>query len=33
MLAFHEGEDLGGPMLARVAREFGYTLEQLRRMV
>jgi len=28
----HEGEDLGGPMMAKIAKDFGYTLEQLRRM-
>ena len=33
LLAFHDREDIGGPMMARVAKQFGYTLEQLRRMV
>lgn len=33
LFAFHDGEDLGSPMMARVAREFGYTLDQLRGMV
>jgi predicted RNA binding protein YcfA (HicA-like mRNA interferase family) len=33
VFAFHDREDLGGPMMARIAKEFGYTLEQLRRMV
>jgi predicted RNA binding protein YcfA (HicA-like mRNA interferase family) len=33
VFAFHDGEDLGGPMMARIARQFGYTLEELRRMV
>jgi predicted RNA binding protein YcfA (HicA-like mRNA interferase family) len=33
VFAFHDREDLGGPMMARVAREFGYRLEDLRRMV
>jgi hypothetical protein len=32
LFAFHDREDIGGPM-ARVAKQFGYTLEQLRRMV
>jgi hypothetical protein len=26
----HHGQDLGNPALARVARAFGYTLEELR---
>lgn len=29
----HHGTDLGGPMMARTARLFGYSLEELRRMV
>src|SRR2546428_4087746 len=33
VFAFHDREDLGGPMMARIARQFGYTLEELRRMV
>jgi predicted RNA binding protein YcfA (HicA-like mRNA interferase family) len=33
VFAFHDREDLGGPMMARVAKEFGYKLEELRRMV
>jgi predicted RNA binding protein YcfA (HicA-like mRNA interferase family) len=33
VFAFHDREDLGGPMMARIAKEFGYTLEELRRMV
>jgi predicted RNA binding protein YcfA (HicA-like mRNA interferase family) len=28
--AHHQGEDLGNPALARLARTFGYTLDQLR---
>lgn len=26
----HHGEDLGTPMMARIAKAFGYTLEELR---
>jgi hypothetical protein len=33
VFAFHDREDIGGPMMARIAKQFGYTLEQLRRMV
>jgi hypothetical protein len=33
IFAFHDREDLGGPMTAIVAKQFGYTLEELRRMV
>jgi len=29
----HDGVDLGNPMMARLARRFGYTLEQLRRLL
>ena len=29
----HHGEDLGAPMMAKTAKSFGYTLEDLRRMV
>lgn len=29
----HHGEDLGNPMMAKAARSFGYTLDELRRMV
>lgn len=28
--AYHDGVDLGGPALARVAKQFGYTVERLR---
>jgi len=31
--AHHDAVDLGGPMLARVAADFGYTLDELRRMI
>lgn len=30
--AFHDRDDLGGPMMARIARQTGYTLEELRRL-
>jgi predicted RNA binding protein YcfA (HicA-like mRNA interferase family) len=33
LFAFHDREDIGGPMLARIAKQFGYTLVQLRWMV
>jgi predicted RNA binding protein YcfA (HicA-like mRNA interferase family) len=33
IFAFHDGEDLGGPAVARVAREFGMTVEGLRRLL
>lgn len=33
IFAFHDREDLGGPALARVAREFGLTLDELRRLL
>ncbi len=33
VFAFHDREDIGRPMMARIARQFGYTLEELRRMV
>jgi predicted RNA binding protein YcfA (HicA-like mRNA interferase family) len=28
--AYHDGVDLGGPALARIAKDFGYTLDELR---
>jgi predicted RNA binding protein YcfA (HicA-like mRNA interferase family) len=31
--SYHDSEDLGNPALARVAKTFGYTLDELRRMV
>lgn len=31
--AHHDNADLGGPMLARIARDYGYTLAELRRMI
>ncbi|MDN5750074.1 MAG: type II toxin-antitoxin system HicA family toxin [Pseudonocardia sp.] len=30
IFAFHDGADLGGPMMARVARQFGYSVDELR---
>ncbi|WP_416210394.1 type II toxin-antitoxin system HicA family toxin [Frankia sp. Cr1] len=30
--AYHDGVDLGGPAMAHVARHFGYTLDELRRL-
>ncbi|MDP9372172.1 MAG: type II toxin-antitoxin system HicA family toxin [Chloroflexota bacterium] len=30
--AFHDGTDLGRVQLAQIARTFGYTLEQLRKL-
>lgn len=32
VFAFHDGADLGGPMMARVARQFGYSVDELRRL-
>ena len=31
--AYHEGEDLGNPALAGVAKKFGYTLDELRELL
>ena len=28
--AYHDGVDLGGPAMARIARDYGYTLDELR---
>ena len=30
--AYHDGVDLGGPALARLARDYGYTLDELRKL-
>lgn len=30
--AYHDGADLGGPAMARVAKDCGYTLVELRRL-
>lgn len=32
VFAFHDAADLGGPMMARVARQFGYSVDELRRL-
>jgi predicted RNA binding protein YcfA (HicA-like mRNA interferase family) len=31
--AYHDGADLGGPALAIVAKEFGMTVDELRRLL
>ena len=30
--AYHDGLDLGGPAMARIARDYGYTLAELRKL-
>jgi predicted RNA binding protein YcfA (HicA-like mRNA interferase family) len=30
--AYHDGVDLGGPALARIARDYGYTVDELRKL-
>lgn len=30
--AYHDGVDLGGPSLARIARDYGYTVDELRKL-
>ncbi|HZA18000.1 MAG TPA: type II toxin-antitoxin system HicA family toxin [Pseudonocardiaceae bacterium] len=30
--AYHEGVDLGGPAMARIAKDYGYTLAELRKL-
>ncbi len=30
--AYHDGVDLGGPATARIARDYGYTLDELRKL-
>ena len=30
--AYHDGVDLGGPAMARIAKDYGYTLEELRKL-
>jgi len=30
--AYHDGADLGGPTMARIARDYGYTLAELRKL-
>jgi predicted RNA binding protein YcfA (HicA-like mRNA interferase family) len=33
IFAFHDGEDLGGPAIAKVAKEFGLAVNELRRLL
>ncbi len=30
--AYHDGVDLGGPAMARIARDYGHTLAELRKL-
>lgn len=30
--AYHDGVDLGGPAMARIARDYGYTVAELRKL-
>jgi hypothetical protein len=30
--AYHGGVDLGGPAMARIGRDYGYTLAELRKL-
>jgi predicted RNA binding protein YcfA (HicA-like mRNA interferase family) len=30
--AYHEGVDLGGPAMARIAKDYGYALAELRKL-
>jgi predicted RNA binding protein YcfA (HicA-like mRNA interferase family) len=30
--AYHDGVDLGGPAMARIARDYGYTFAELRKL-
>ena len=30
--AYHDGADLGAPALARIARDYGYTIDELRKL-
>ena len=30
--AYHDGVDLGSPAMARIARDYGYTLDELRKL-
>jgi hypothetical protein len=30
--AYHDGVDLGGPAMARIARDYEYTLNELRKL-
>jgi predicted RNA binding protein YcfA (HicA-like mRNA interferase family) len=31
--SIHDGADVGNPMLARIAKDFGYSLDELRRIL
>jgi hypothetical protein len=30
--AYHDGVDLGGPAMARIARDYGYSVAELRKL-
>ena len=30
--AYHDGVDLGGPAMARIAKDYGYSLDELRKL-
>jgi predicted RNA binding protein YcfA (HicA-like mRNA interferase family) len=30
--AYHDGVDLGGPAMSRIARDYGYTIDELRKL-
>jgi predicted RNA binding protein YcfA (HicA-like mRNA interferase family) len=30
--AYHDGVDLGSPAMARIARDYGYTVDELRKL-
>ncbi|MHB1874710.1 MAG: type II toxin-antitoxin system HicA family toxin [Streptosporangiaceae bacterium] len=30
--AYHDGVDLGGPAMSRIARDYGYTVDELRKL-
>jgi hypothetical protein len=30
--AYHDGVDLGAPAMARIARDYGYTVDELRKL-
>jgi predicted RNA binding protein YcfA (HicA-like mRNA interferase family) len=30
--AYHNGVDLGGPAMSRIARDYGYTIDELRKL-
>lgn len=29
---YHDGVDIGGPAMARIAKDYGYTLDELRKL-